>query len=301
MKPKLLINSQDFKNLHNTLGMAELLSHLINSDLFDIGYHEDRIHTLRDFRATILYCNGKKVYLDLWEYPAPTYSKDVIEGEFDLIIKLQHRKMDLDYFQKACKRKGYFVNSGPEELQAFMDKVVPWTFFPSKMMTKLNVKAGEKHPATHFGFFCGKPWKSRGPMRKKMDKEGLEFLISRQALRGGKALTDEQYLEKMKTSKFGIIFHGRASFFTEAKNRREIDYMMLKKPLLLNYEPFYYNPLVPGKHFIYVDQNTDFKSLENEYDIDEIGENGYQWYMENGSPMGSAQTFLQIMKDRFAV
>jgi hypothetical protein len=67
----------------------------------------------------------------------------------------------------------------------------------------------------------------------------------------------------------------------------------------MNYKPFYYNPLVPGKHFIYMDEDTDIKNLENLYNIEEIAQNGYEWYKENASPMGAAKTFLKIMKDKF--
>jgi hypothetical protein len=46
------------------------------------------------------------------------------------------------------------------------------------------------------------------------------------------------------------VLAGRASMVTDAKNRREIDYMMLKKPLLLNYKPKYYDEMIEGKHYI---------------------------------------------------
>ena len=67
----------------------------------------------------------------------------------------------------------------------------------------------------------------------------------------------------------------------------------------MNYKPYYYNELVPGKHYIYIDQNTDFNNLEKMYNIDEIAQNGYQWYKDNASEIGAAQSFLQIMKDKF--
>jgi len=103
----------------------------------------------------------------------------------------------------------------------------------------------------------------------------------------------------MRTSKYGLCLHGRGSHFTEAKNRREIDYMLLKKPLLLNYDPNYYNSMIDGKHYIKINEKTSLENLEKEYNIDEIAQNGYQWYKDNASPMGAANTFLQIMKDRF--
>ena len=75
--------------------------------------------------------------------------------------------------------------------------------------------------------------------------------------------------------------------------------MLLKKPLLLNYKPYYYNPLVNGKHYIYINEKTDLTKLDKLYNIREIADNAYQWYLDNASPMGAAKTFLQIMNDKF--
>ena len=113
-----------------------------------------------------------------------------------------------------------------------------------------------------------------------------------------KELTDEEYLKKMQGCKYGLVLHGRASAFSEFKNRREIDYMMMMKPLLLNYRPHYYNQLLEGKHYIYLDEKTEIKNLENMYNIEEIAKNGYEWYKNNASPLGVVQSFLKIMNDK---
>jgi len=157
----------------------------------------------------------------------------------------------------------------------------------------------EQKDVERIGFFCGKKWKSRNKMYDKLEKEGIEFIISNQGLRFGKSLKVEEYLHRMMTSKYGIVLKGRGSHCTEAKNRREIDYMILRKPLLLNYKPTYYNPLVENIHYIYIDENTDFGIIDKEHDIDQIAANAFEWYKENASPMGAAKTFKQIMKDRF--
>ena len=86
---------------------------------------------------------------------------------------------------------------------------------------------------------------------------------------------------------------------TDCKNRREIDYMMLRKPLLLDYQPNYYNPLVAGEHYILIDKNTKIDSLCDLYNINEIAQNGYEWYKKNATPEAVAQTFLGIMNDTF--
>ena len=300
MKPTLKINQGDIKNTFSTLGMTELLSYLVESDLFEIDYHKERVGAFKGQRASLLIYNNKRVYLDLWEYSSPCYTQEAYNAKLDLVIKLQHREMGHERFEKVCGRKNILQTLTPEERSSYYDKIVPWTFFPSRMMKQFIGQEDELEslPEERLGFFCGKGWKCRGAMKPILEKQ-IEYVKSSQEfVRKGRPLTDEEYIHKMRTSKYGICLHGRGSHFTEAKNRREIDYMILKKPLVMNYKPHYYNPLVAGKHFIYIDENLNLENLENMYNIEDIAKNGYEWYQENATPMGSAKTFLKIMQEK---
>jgi len=308
MKPKISLCTNDMTNPMLILGMNELLTYLAQSNLFEVSYHKNRIGTCKGDRGTIIYYNDKKIYLDLWDYASPTYSGEIFEANFDLLIKLQHPNLTFESFEQRCKEKSIFIQKTVEQRKKFFDKLTPWTFFPSRMMKKFIGKEDSipVAPIDRHSFFCGKGWKCRGWYKQKIKEFGIEFIDSDQAFHDmekygksvGKPLTDEQYINRMMSCKFGLVLHGRGSIVSEAKNRREIDYMMMKKPLLLNYKPNYYNPLVEGKHYIFFDNNTDLKNLESLYNINEIGTNGYQWYKENASPEGVAKTFLQIMNER---
>jgi len=302
-KPTLSINQKNIDNKFGTLGLTELICYLRDSGEFDISYHDEEIKMTKGDRAGILYFNGKKIYLDVWEYSLPTYSKKVYNSEFDLIIKLQHPNWNEKMFNKKCNRKKILDHVTPEERMEYIRKIVPWTFFASRMLRPFidNEDAIVSKPIERTGFFCGKAWRSRKAMTKKIEEIGIEVIRSNQGTRRGKPLSNEDYLHKMQTSKYGLVLHGRGSHVTEAKNRREIDYMLLKKPLLLNYKPNYYNPLVKGKHYIHINEKTDFEKIESEYNIDEIAEAGYQWYLDNASPNGVVKTFLQIMNERLGV
>jgi len=277
----------------------EILHYLSDSDLFDISFHTDHIKAFKGQMGTILYYQDKKVYLDLWEYPTPSYSPSCTNANLDLVIKLQHKVMTKENLTRFCKRKNILMHLSDEERQAYIDKFIPWTFFASRLLLPFVGKEIEPLPIERLGFFCGKVWKSRLSMKAHLEECGIEYTKSSQEVRSGRPLTDAEFLHKMKTSKYGIVLKGRGSMFTEAKNRREIDYMMLKKPLLLNYKPYYYDPLIDGKHFIYIDEKTDFENLDKLYNIDEIANNGYEWYKRNASPMGVAESFLRIMNDKF--
>jgi hypothetical protein len=299
MKPTLSLGKLDLENPWGTLGMVELLSCLKNSGQFEVSYHNQRFNACRCERGTTLFCNDKKIYLDLWDYATPTYTEDTFNANFDLIIKLQQMAITEEEFEKQCLINKMFISHTQEERKNFIRKVVPWTFFCSKMMKPFIGKEDQIKtvPIERFGFFCGKDWRCRRVIKAKLLKEGIPYLQSDQET-NKLPFTSEDYLHWMKSSKFGIVIHGRGAWLSEGKNRREIDYMMLKKPLLLNYKPNYYNPLVEGKHYIYIDQNTDFKNLETLYNISEMAMNGFQWYKDNASQDGIVKTFLQIMRDR---
>jgi len=303
MKPSLAINQSDLDNTRwdRTLGMRELLSYLRDSNLFDISYHKEKVSIAKGMRATILIYNDKRVYLDLWEYNLPTYSNKILRLDFDLIIKLQHKKMSQSHVEAVSKRKGLLKERTPEERWEFVEKIVPWTFFASRIMRPFIDKEDEieQLPIERMGFFCGKEWWPRHKMIAKLkEDENIEYYASDQMTRD-LPLNDDEYVHAMRTSKYGVVIHGRGSHMTEYKNRREIDYMILKKPILMNYKPYYYNSLEEGKHYIYIDENTDFTKLESMYNIEEIAQNGYQWYKENASPEGASKSFLQIMNDKF--
>jgi hypothetical protein len=56
--------------------------------------------------------------------------------------------------------------------------------------------------------------------------------------------------------------------------------------------------LVEGKHYIYIDANTDFKNLDKMYNMEEIVSNATDWYNKNASPKGVADTLIQILTER---
>jgi hypothetical protein len=301
-KPTIKLNRSQFHRNGGTLGMDYFLKSLNNDKEFNIEYHSDFLSVMRGIRASVIYYENKSIYFDLWEYTTPCYTKEVYNRNFDLIIKVQHKDLNLRQFNKYCSRKNMFSNLQDDEKQNFLNKIVPWSFFPSRVLRSYIGKEEslqDKVSVKSDGFFCGKPWKCRNSMIKHLEGEGIEILKSDQGLDSGKKLTDEEYLNKMLKSKYGIILGGRSTALTDCKNRREIDYMMMKKPILLNYKPHYYNKLEEGKHYIYIDENTDFKNLENLYNIKEIAENGYKWYLENASIEAIPKTFKQIMKEKF--
>jgi hypothetical protein len=295
----LAVNKADLEWNFYTLGLNEMVGHLMNSGLFKISYHDERLTMDRSYRATILVVEGKRIYVDFWEYALPTYSPQVVAANFDLIIKLQHQEMKWDDVNNFYRRKKYFVHQSDEEKKAFLAKIVPWTFFPSKMLTKFvgHEEDVKPLPIERMGFFCGKYWKCRHALIKQLESQGIECFQSDRLVRDN-AISDEKYLHMMQTSQFGIVLSGRRSALTEGKNRREIDYMILRRPLALNYRPYYYDPLVEGQHYVYFDAKTNFAEVLKTLDCQKMVNEAYAWYQRNASPEGVVKSFLRILRER---
>lgn len=295
--PVLKINLRQIDNNGGTLGFNYIVGALKDSKLFNVQNHDEVINPAKGNRGTILYFNDKKIYLDFWEYSAPTHTPEVFDSNFDLIIKLQHKINTESGYIAFIRHKNMFSSLSDEQLRVFYRKIVPWTFFPSKSMFPYVGRENElaSRPIERFGFFCGRNWKARHPMKAKLEKEGIKYICNEVE---GQRITDEEFMHMMLSSQYGIVLPGRSTFVSDSKNRREIDYMMMRKPLLISYHPYYYNALVPGKHFILLDHNTDFKTLPKLYNIEEMIENAFQWYQENATPHGIATSFLKIMSDK---
>lgn len=297
-KPVLLYNQSELRNRRGILGLTELITNLINSDLFQIGNHSEKLSAPRSECSATLFYEGKKILLDVWEYDNPAWTEEAYACNYDLIIKLQHKTMSDSYLKMKCDKKKILPKLSDLEKQQHRDKIVTWTFFPSKLMDKyVDVNL----PIERKGYFCGKFWKCRHQYKEKLIQNGFDFVESYRdpECKEPIIVPDDEYLHKMMTSKFGIVLAGRSSHLTDAKNRREIDYMIMKKPLLINYKPNYYNKLIEGVHYIYFDLTTDLSKLDQQYDLTQIANNAYEWYLKNATPIGSANVFMQIMKEKF--
>lgn len=294
--PTLKINLSQIGNNGGTLGFDYIVGSLRDSSLFNIEDHNETINPAKGSRGTILYFNGKKIYLDFWEYSAPTHTPEILNANFDIIIKLQHKMVSDDSYLRFIKAKGMFPCVSEDDLLNFLHKIVSWTFFPSKNMFPYVGKEDElvSLPIEQLGFFCGRNWKARHSMKAKLDSEDVKYICNEVE---GARISDEEFIHLMLSSKFGIVLPGRSTFVSDSKNRREIDYMMMRKPMLISYRPYYYDPLIDGKHYIFINEKTNFKTLDEMYNMEEMAECAYQWYQRNATPQGVANSFMQIMLD----
>ena len=108
--------------------------------------------------------------------------------------------------------------------------------------------------------------------------------------------TQEEYLEKVKHSKFGLVLPGYGP-----KCNREIEYLGLGTvPVFTPGANIDYNePLVKDKHFLYARSTEEFEYITNNIGEDrwnEMSKNCREWYERNCSRKGSFETTKRILE-----
>jgi hypothetical protein len=108
--------------------------------------------------------------------------------------------------------------------------------------------------------------------------------------------TQEQYLEHVSNSKFGLCLPGYGP-----KCNREVEYLGLGVvPLITEgVDTRYYDPLIEGKHYFKVNTIEDVKTVIKDCSKDRweyMSYNCRKWYEQNCSPVGSFETTMRIVE-----
>lgn len=108
--------------------------------------------------------------------------------------------------------------------------------------------------------------------------------------------TQEEYLEKVKQSKFGLVLPGYGP-----KCNREIEYLGLGTvPIFTpNTDTKYHESLVRDEHFLFAETEEEFMHIVNTTDEKTwsyLSNNCREWYNRNASCEGSFQTTKRILE-----
>jgi len=110
--------------------------------------------------------------------------------------------------------------------------------------------------------------------------------------------TQEEYLEKLSYSKFGLCLPGYGP-----KCNREIEYMAFGVVPIVTpgVDTTYYNKLVENVHFIKISSPEDIDKLREvkEEEWKTLSDNCISWYEENCSSYGSFSTTCKILNEVF--
>ena len=110
--------------------------------------------------------------------------------------------------------------------------------------------------------------------------------------------TQEEYLDKVKGSKFGLVLPGYGP-----KCNREIEYLGLGTVPIYTTDSglHYYDSLEEGVHYLMVKTPEEIPSLIEKIDEkawNQLSINGREWYNKNCSRLGSFETTKKIIEER---
>jgi hypothetical protein len=114
-------------------------------------------------------------------------------------------------------------------------------------------------------------------------------------------LSYDEYVSEVSSWLWGLVLYGRGSNRKGAGNQREHEFSALGIPMILNYQPCYYEPMVPGKHFMYAraaHKVVDMLNETSEEYAKEIAHEAYQYWKLTMSPEGICSLFKRICRER---
>lgn len=221
----------------------------------------------------ILVIDGKRIAVDTWDTRSPSdqYEEDFRTGDLSdikLLIKIQWY---------PCAYWGRFPVT-----------VKPWTIFPAAEFP-LEYFQWRFIPHELLGLITGRNDRFRR-------KEWVDW-----ATKDGRFYTDAgyrktlpypQYLEKLKTCRWGVSLRGKHRNH-DGKNRRECEFSSCGMPLAMNYVPHYPFPMEPGKDFYLLKDPESLDELEG-LDPREFAEASQRLYRDHFSPSGMARTLVSL-------
>ena len=212
------------------------------------------------------------------------------------IILYEYARFD---FMPNKFKYGLFSNTQMKE-----DNCVPWIFWgrhPRKLENSIKEGVLSYEERSTNSVFLGKiendiQYKNR--MRWDWSVGVEDFTMP--VLLGNVSqypYTQEEYLNKIKKSKFGLVLPGYGP-----KCNREIEYLGLGTvPIFTEGCSLdYYNPMKEGVHYLVAKDPVHFRHLvegttEKQWKI--LSSNGREWYEKNCSREGSFQVTKQIIED----
>jgi len=204
------------------------------------------------------------------------------------ILLYDHPRIDDRHIPKF--RHGLFGNSVP-----FHPNCYAWTFWarsPRLLMEARNKPLLSYNEREIESIFLGKienGIQNQNRKNKNWEDAGIEIFHCPVDKPGPDhyPFTKEEYLEKLRNSKFGLALAGYGP-----KCNREIELLgMGVVPLIApEVDVTYYEPLEEGIHFLRVNDPSDVKEVINsvtESEWNKLHRAGQEWYNRNASPEGA--------------
>lgn len=183
-----------------------------------------------------------------------------------------------------------------------IDDVSAWTFWgrrPKLLYEKNETSNKTFDERTIESIFIGKIENNVQKQYRDSSqwKDCIEFFDLIEAHPQYYKYTQEEYLEHMSNSKYGLSLRGFGP-----KCNREIEMLALGVVPMLHtdVDTTYYNQLREHEHYFRVRSPEDVRRIVNETSKDtwtKMSTNCKKWYTENASPKGSFDTTMKIVRD----
>lgn len=175
----------------------------------------------------------------------------------------------------------------------------PWIFWGRRprLMEKFISKRKNYNDRNIESLFLGKIENSVQQNKRTGVDWSKNVEIFEMPINGTYTYTQEQYLEMLTRSKYGLCLSGYGP-----KCNREIELLAMGVVPLITplVDLTYYNRLEEGKHYIRVDQPEDIRHKIESISSDQwmyMSRSGIEWYDENCSTLGSFNTTLNIINE----
>lgn len=275
-------------------GLLSCLGHGQSFGLYDVGEHDEPSPGLEAFsranQGCWIFADDARIYLDTWDFRHPTAClldrKDLLV-DCRLILKIQ-RRVDYEWRDRTDI------------------PVLPWTMFHTAQMdwmTKLPYRFDLcASPAKRFrAGFSGRAWPVRRPWLDALSRlhaVDVQTWDGRERIGGNGAEGADVYVRRMATWEVSVVLQGKHDHATDGKNRREVECASLGIPMVLNYRPYYMDPLVPDMHYVFCPTPKDLDSCIEDARIrgSELSSAALRWWTRNASVEGVCQSFVRRME-----
>jgi len=255
--PELLLNEKASYMIWGKL----MLKRMGDSGAFDVTHKKfpPKLFALtRPGHMTPFILNGKKCFLDDWDYDYPTstideefFDKNPEHKDLRYVFKIQYSKGETQKFTDLGKKFGF--------------EVFPFFMFPRHDF-ELGSWKWKNKDHKYLALFSGRVWKFRKPWKKYMGERPDCISVNDSHLKitnsRMNSVDDDVYLDILKNTKWGLCLRGKG---TDCKNRREVEYLSYGMPLVLDYKPYYPfdDEFQPNKDYVFVEKPQDLERLKD--------------------------------------
>jgi hypothetical protein len=188
--------------------------------------------------------NEQSFFIDDWDYHYPTSSLAnaniphyYLQENKPTILKIQYTINNQSLYDKIYEK--------------FQIKVLPFIIFPNKVFNLSFNKWKYTDNHEYLCFHTGRIWRERHKWVNYLNNSSFKKPDT------SKQLNEKDFESLLLKTKWGLILKGKGV----GKNRREVEYMSIGMPLVLNYKPEYPFPYNPDEHYVYLEKPSDIDKL----------------------------------------